>query len=159
MMALLHGEVAAFKQVVAVDGQFDLFTRVWCIAELAQAYMSGVPQHVCLLSNNVLEIENGEFGIYAKLVNLRVTECRATRQEDKTAILAKIPNFPEFDSQLQVAIFGKRGLLSRQFVGFDTLYAAARSASRVRKAFKHRNFALGEEERVLVLGRQMDSGV
>jgi hypothetical protein len=37
MMALLHGRNRSFTQLVAVDREFDIFTRAWCVAELVQA--------------------------------------------------------------------------------------------------------------------------
>ncbi|CAE8728787.1 unnamed protein product, partial [Polarella glacialis] len=61
-------------------------------------------------------------------------DCSASRPEDKEAILSTIGNVAEFDAQLQAVIFGKGGLLSRQFIGFDSLDAAGRAARRVAAA-------------------------
>jgi len=110
MMALLSRDVVGFGQVVAVDRNFNLFSRLWCIAELVQAYVSHIPQRVLLASSSVLELDN------------------------EAAILAKIPDVHQFDAQLQALIFGDRGLMSSRLVGFDILHAAARSALRVRAA-------------------------
>uniref|UniRef100_A0A7S2Q7D1 Uncharacterized protein n=1 Tax=Zooxanthella nutricula TaxID=1333877 RepID=A0A7S2Q7D1_9DINO len=134
MMALLVREAPEFTQVVAVDRRFDLFTRLWCIAELVQAHLSGIEQRVSLLSNRVLEADNGDLSVYVKLTNLKVSECSATRVEDKLAILAKIPDTHEFDAQLQALIFGEHGLLARHLVGFGALEAAGRTARRIAAA-------------------------
>eukprot|EP00928_Gymnodinium_smaydae_P081974 TRINITY_DN65400_c0_g1_i1.p1 TRINITY_DN65400_c0_g1~~TRINITY_DN65400_c0_g1_i1.p1 ORF type:complete len:712 (+),score=70.90 TRINITY_DN65400_c0_g1_i1:61-2196(+) len=134
MMALLHREVSGFKQIVAIDEHFDVFTRVWCVAELVQAYLSGISQNVCLLSRRALDANHGDIGVYVKLANLTVANCSATCPEDKEDILALIPDITEFDTQLQVVIFGSNGLLGRQLIGFDSLYTAARTALRVRAA-------------------------
>jgi len=130
MMALLQQEVVGFRQLVVVDRQLDVFSRLWCVAELVQAYMSGIGQSVCMLSLDVLNVDSDDFQIYWKLATLDVAECNATREEDKTAILAKIP--AEFNAQLQAAIFGERGFLGKHFVGFDELHAASRSFRRMR---------------------------
>jgi hypothetical protein len=138
MMGLLHRElnceVPRFRQIAAVDRNFEVFTRLWCIAEFVQAYMSGIPQKVCLLSNRAVDIDNDDLTLYTKMASLKASDCHATRPEDKEEILRKIPNLAEFDLQLQNAVFGERGLLRRSFLAFDLLDAAARSARRVYEA-------------------------
>eukprot|EP00445_Apocalathium_hangoei_P017816 CAMPEP_0203892852 /NCGR_PEP_ID=MMETSP0359-20131031/35989_1 /ASSEMBLY_ACC=CAM_ASM_000338 /TAXON_ID=268821 /ORGANISM="Scrippsiella Hangoei, Strain SHTV-5" /LENGTH=588 /DNA_ID=CAMNT_0050814887 /DNA_START=59 /DNA_END=1822 /DNA_ORIENTATION=- len=131
MMDFLVESVPGFRQLVAVDRNFDIFTRLWCIAELVQASLSAIPQTVCLLSDEVLDMDNADLSIYIKLANLKATECCATRPEDKAAIMAKIPDVHEFDAQLQALIFGTRGLLAKRLVGTDVLYAAVRAAVRI----------------------------
>eukprot|EP00443_Scrippsiella_acuminata_P069088 CAMPEP_0115430330 /NCGR_PEP_ID=MMETSP0271-20121206/30989_1 /TAXON_ID=71861 /ORGANISM="Scrippsiella trochoidea, Strain CCMP3099" /LENGTH=729 /DNA_ID=CAMNT_0002855555 /DNA_START=52 /DNA_END=2239 /DNA_ORIENTATION=- len=119
MMALLLEEQPNFCQVAAVDRHFNIFTRVWCIAEFVQAYLTEVPQSICTLSNKALDADNEDLSIYVKLATLTVLECSASRPEDKALILAKIPDVAEFDARLQAMIFGERGLLSKHLVGFD----------------------------------------
>jgi len=46
-------------------------------------------------------------------------------------VLVKIPDVHDFDVQLQNTIFGDRGLMRRQFIGFGALEAAARVARRL----------------------------
>lgn len=59
MMKLLHrrhsatGGGTAFLQVVAIDRDFSLFSRAWCVAELVEAYNSKMDQHVMLHSPEV----------------------------------------------------------------------------------------------------------
>lgn len=131
MMGFLLQSVPGFRQLVAVDRKFDIFTRLWCIAELVEASLSAMPQEVCLFSDKVLGIDNEDLSIYIKLASLTAADCCATRPEDKAAILAKIPNVHEFDAQLQALIFGTRGLLASRLVGTDIFYAAVRASLRV----------------------------
>jgi len=131
MMDYLHDVVPDLRQLVAVDYRFSIFTRAWCVAELVQAHLSGLPQRVCLFSNRCLDIEVDDLSIYMKLVTLTVTDCAASRPEDKIAIIEKIPDVMEFDAQLQAIIFGARGLLSRTFKGFGVWEAAAHIARRI----------------------------
>uniref|UniRef100_A0A7S2QB07 Uncharacterized protein n=1 Tax=Zooxanthella nutricula TaxID=1333877 RepID=A0A7S2QB07_9DINO len=132
VMALLFVEVPDFRQLVAVDREFNLFTRLWCVAELVQAYFSGIPQNVCLHVSSALDVDAGDTLLYNKLADLTVTNCRATRPEDKEAILAKIPDTAEFDAQLQNMIFCERGLFGKKLVGFDIPRTAALIARRVK---------------------------
>mmetsp|Transcript_6578 Transcript_6578/g.20151 ORF Transcript_6578/g.20151 Transcript_6578/m.20151 type:complete len:851 (+) Transcript_6578:434-2986(+) len=138
MMALLNHEAPDFRQLIAIDRHFDVFTRVWCVAELVQAHRAQIPQNVCLMSKKALDPDIGDLGIYIKLANLTVADCSATFSEDKDAILRKISDIPEFDAHLQAAIFGSSGLLGRELVGFDVLYTAARTALRVKAAARQR---------------------
>merc|ERR1712232_765595 len=122
MMSLLQQEVP----------NFDLFTRVWCVAELVEAYLSGIPQNVLLLSRHMVDANSGDLEIYVKLATLSVSDCRATCPDDKAAILAKIPDVADFNAHLQAVIFGESGLFGRRLAGFDFLYSAARTACRVK---------------------------
>jgi len=131
MMEHLNQEVLGFRQLAAVDRDFNLFSRIWCIAELVQAHTSGIPQTVCIYSNEVLALQNEDLSLFVKLATLTATECSASRQADKEEILSKISDIDEFDAQLQVTIFGERGFLQQHVVGLDVLDAAARSARRV----------------------------
>ena len=131
MMALLKDHKPGFCQLAAVDKHFEVFERVWCVAEFVQAYVSRIPQRVCLYSSTVLDLENKDLSLYVKLATLTVAECKSSREEDKAEILSKIPCIDEFDSQLQATIFGQRGLLSKTLVGFDLIDGATRSARRV----------------------------
>mmetsp|Transcript_37313 Transcript_37313/g.95481 ORF Transcript_37313/g.95481 Transcript_37313/m.95481 type:complete len:731 (-) Transcript_37313:9-2201(-) len=133
VMATLQREKPGFRQLVAVDRDFDTFSRLWCVAELVQAFVSDIPQSVCLFSGAQLDVDSEDLGTFAKLANLTVLECSASRPEDKEAILARIPSYHEFDSQLQALIFDKRGLLGRELLGFDILYSAGRTAGRMQR--------------------------
>jgi len=107
MMMLLASRDAGFAQVVAVDAHFDLFSRAWCVGELAEARRMGMPQALQLRSGDDLMRHE------AKLRGLQVEEMKATRPEDIEAILAKIPDKTAFNAALQVLIFDDRsGLLA-----------------------------------------------
>ena len=41
--AYLSAQDSEFAQVIAVDAQFDLFTRAWCVSELEKAYHRDAP--------------------------------------------------------------------------------------------------------------------
>lgn len=133
IMALLHNEVPGFRQLVAVDRAFVVFSRAWCVAELVQAHHSGLPQRVQLWSCEGLRDDAEDLDLYIKLATLTVSHAEASRPEDKELILAKIGSVPEFDAQLQAVIFGERGLLSRRFVGFGIIEAAANTARRLKE--------------------------
>lgn len=131
MMRLLNDSVVNFQQVVAVDREYKLFSRAWCVAELVQAHRSRMSQRVMLVSAGDLAFHAQDLTVYEKLINLTVTECEASRPEDKEYILSRIPDVEEFDTQLQAAIFGTRGLFGQRFSGFDALNAAANTARRL----------------------------
>mmetsp|Transcript_152878 Transcript_152878/g.490413 ORF Transcript_152878/g.490413 Transcript_152878/m.490413 type:complete len:151 (-) Transcript_152878:459-911(-) len=130
MMSLLQKESPEFTQLVAVDKKFVLFSRAWCVAELVEASLSCIPQNVQIFSHRQFDIKSADLDLYKKLARLTVAECEASRPEDKEAILARIPDLPEFDAHLQDIIFGRHGLLEKQFDGFGLIDAAVRTARR-----------------------------
>lgn len=138
MVLLLNIRTQNFRQVIAIDRQFDLFTRAWCVAELVQARIAHIPQYICLMSTEALDANSGDLCIYIKLATLSVADCTATYIDDKKEIMDKIPDVAEFDAQLQAAIFGSSGLFGKHMVGFDLLYTAARTASRVDAAMQRK---------------------
>lgn len=137
MMVFLQEVVPHFRQMVVVDPEVDLFGRAWCVAELVQGHLLGTPQHLQMLSSRLLDVQSNDLRIYAKLVTMSVADCEASRSEDKAEILRKIPDVKLFDSHLQGIIFGDRGLLSRQLLGFDLVEAAGHSARRLSEVFAH----------------------
>merc|ERR1712070_910197 len=78
----------------------SLFSRAWCVAELAMSHIMGMNQHMVLHSCRSL-MDKQE-----SLRSLRVQEMQASRPEDVDEILAKIPDHEEFNRQLQYLIFG-----------------------------------------------------
>ncbi|CAE8617680.1 unnamed protein product [Polarella glacialis] len=134
MMGLLQHRQPNLRHLVAVDRRFELFSRAWCVAELVQSYLSNLPQTVLLLSNRALDVQAECLETYNFLATLTVLECKASREEDRLQILAKIPDVHEFDVQLQAVIFGSRGLLRNALAGFDRVDAAARAARRAASA-------------------------
>ncbi len=132
MIAVLSREVPDFKQLIAIAKHFDLFTRVWCAADLVEAHNADIPQNICLRSKKALDGNTGDLGVHIELAMLTVADCSATCMEDKVTIMARISDIAEFDAQLQAAIFGSSVLFGKELVGFDVVYAAARTALRVR---------------------------
>eukprot|EP00933_Yihiella_yeosuensis_P026186 TRINITY_DN20315_c0_g1_i1.p1 TRINITY_DN20315_c0_g1~~TRINITY_DN20315_c0_g1_i1.p1 ORF type:complete len:441 (+),score=58.57 TRINITY_DN20315_c0_g1_i1:69-1325(+) len=130
MMALLKQIKDDFRHLVAVDADFQLFSRAWCVAELVQAHYSGLQQSVQIISDAELDVYDLDSEAFYKLATLSVVNCEASRPEDKADILSKIEDVEEFDGQLQVAIFGDRGLLRKHFSGLGFLEVAARVARR-----------------------------
>merc|ERR1711879_233488 len=109
VMTFLQHNSDDFCQVIAVDRDFSVFSRIWCIAELCEAYFSCIPQKVVLRSAERLRDDNSGIDLYLRLAALTVADAEATRPEDKKAILSRIDNIPAFDAQLQVIIFGEFG--------------------------------------------------
>ncbi|CAE8632318.1 unnamed protein product [Polarella glacialis] len=134
MMGLLQHRQPNLRHLVAVDRRFELFSRARCVAELVQSYLSNLPQTVLLLSNRALDVQAECLQTYIFLATLTVLECKASREEDRLQILAKIPDVHEFDVQLQAVIFGSRGLLRNALAGFDRVDAAAMAARRAASA-------------------------
>jgi len=136
MMLLLKRKVEGFGQIVAVDNRFELFHRAWCIAELVQAHYSEIPQTVLMASNQVLDIYEEDVTVFTRLATLTVTECQASRPEDREEILKNIPNVADFDARVQMLVCGEHGLLSKCFSGFAILDGAAHTARRVAAVIK-----------------------
>lgn len=99
-----EGTAASFGQVVAMDLNFNLLSRVWCIAELAQAHESLLPQelkmHSCAAWAQGLE----------RLKSLDVRNAEASVLSDKELVLAKISDHDLFNEQLKELVFRKLGL-------------------------------------------------
>lgn len=100
MIAWLAATDDEFRQVLVVDANLELFSRAWCMAEIAEAYMMGMKQLLKIESGNALQQRN------AKLKALRIEDMKASRAEDVQEILHRIPDKDEFNRQLQ-RLFGK----------------------------------------------------
>ncbi|CAE8634973.1 unnamed protein product, partial [Polarella glacialis] len=105
-----------FGQVVAVDVNFELLGRVWCVAELVEAHRLHLPQ--VLMIHSAASRER----CLQKLRHLDVREAEASFAADKELILGKIEDVDIFNEQL-------KGLLLRQLNLFmkraDSLALAA----------------------------------
>ncbi|CAE8667472.1 unnamed protein product, partial [Polarella glacialis] len=96
------------EQLIVVDSKFDLFTRAWCVAEVAEAFRIGIPQKMKIKCGQVLH------AFEERLRLLKVHEMEASRPEDVAEILAKIPDKDAFNAQLQTLIFDENtGLLAQ----------------------------------------------
>lgn len=98
-MGYLAAKSPSFKQIVAVDASFDLFTRAWCVSELAKAHALGMKQELKLLNVRALESHS------ERLSNLRIEHMKASRPEDITESLAGIPDKESFNKTLQELLF------------------------------------------------------
>jgi len=102
-----------FGQVIAVDADFQLFRRAWCIAEIHRANVKGMPQTIELLSEHCL-LEHRR-----ALQGMRVEDMEASNPDDKAAILAQIPDKAAFNTELNLMISDDKGLFRAWYDGLD----------------------------------------
>jgi len=95
MMCFLSATDPFFMQIVAIDEFFVLFSRAWCVSEIAAANEGGLRQ--CLKIHSRTSLAANE----EKLKKLKVMNMEATREEDKKEILAGIPDKDAFDATVQ----------------------------------------------------------
>eukprot|EP00929_Paragymnodinium_shiwhaense_P006378 TRINITY_DN10968_c0_g2_i1.p1 TRINITY_DN10968_c0_g2~~TRINITY_DN10968_c0_g2_i1.p1 ORF type:complete len:456 (-),score=79.89 TRINITY_DN10968_c0_g2_i1:345-1712(-) len=115
MIALLSSKNPEFRQVVAVDRAFALFSRAWCVAELAAAHKMGMGQSLKIVSTHLLEEARS-----TKLQHLCIQDMEAARPEDVQDILSKIPDVDAFNARLHELLHSRTGLLA-QWAKFDEL--------------------------------------
>jgi hypothetical protein len=99
MMKHLASSDLGFEHVVAVDSRFELFSRAWCIAEMAAAKEMGMKQR--LKFHNAEDILLNE----TTLRTLRIENMEASRPEDKEDILKRVPDPDLFNAELQRLLF------------------------------------------------------
>lgn len=109
MMALLAAEDSEFCQVIAVDRCFQLFSRAWCVAELAEADTMGMLQRLVIDAESSLDRDA------EKLAHIDVRELMASRPEDKEEILRRISDKNAFNEKLHDLLF------KRLIAGWRTL--------------------------------------
>jgi hypothetical protein len=124
MMRLLSERGPGFSHLVVVDANFNLFGRAWCIAEIVESSVSGIPQRIMLHSREMLDLH------YQELASVDVANCRAAREEDKAMILSRICDRDAFNNQLQWAIFGTEGLFSKRLDGQERAAEIGRIVAR-----------------------------
>eukprot|EP00929_Paragymnodinium_shiwhaense_P006377 TRINITY_DN10968_c0_g1_i1.p1 TRINITY_DN10968_c0_g1~~TRINITY_DN10968_c0_g1_i1.p1 ORF type:complete len:709 (-),score=69.87 TRINITY_DN10968_c0_g1_i1:395-2521(-) len=106
MMDLLATSDMSFRQVIAVDRDFVLFERAWCVAELAEARALGMKQSLKMHSKRRLQKQEEQ------LKTLRIQDMKASRLEDIEEILTKIPDVELFNRSLQSLLFGAGALVT-----------------------------------------------
>lgn len=129
MMLFLKNKHPYYLQVVATDTDFTIFSRAWCIAELAQASSCQMEQHLVLPSPETLELH------FNQLTTLRVEDCSASREEDKEAILKRIGNaadIAKFNERLQRLLLGSDGLLAGWLDGLQCQQEVGSIAARAK---------------------------
>ncbi len=112
MMRMLSARSADFSQVIAIDANYMIFNRAWCIAELAAASAAGMPQQLKVLSFE------GFKNHHSDLRGLRIQDMEASYAPDREAILRKIGD--EVAGRICIAHHtggpaGVRGSISRLF--------------------------------------------
>eukprot|EP00440_Ansanella_granifera_P063204 gb/GFBE01068535.1/.p1 GENE.gb/GFBE01068535.1/~~gb/GFBE01068535.1/.p1 ORF type:complete len:855 (+),score=139.74 gb/GFBE01068535.1/:1-2565(+) len=126
MIQIFIHRVNNYRHVVAMDEDFHVLNRIWCIAELVQTEAHGVPLNTLIMSMFALD-EN-----YHKLSDLDVRRCDATDPQDKEFILSKIEDVSAFNARLQFLVFSKDGIFNRQInCPRDRVMSAGRIAARV----------------------------
>merc|ERR1712217_648461 len=104
-MSFLAATDKGFRQLVAIDLNFSLFSRAWCVAELAAADKMGIQQSLAMHSRESLQDAQD------RLRDLRIEAMSAARPEDVEEILSRIPDVSGFNDHLQEMLFGNTGLL------------------------------------------------
>jgi hypothetical protein len=82
-----------FMQVIAVDRQFDLFRRAWCLAEISEANLSHIPPRLMLSGESIVTKDKSD-----KIERLDVRRCKAYRKEDKLYVLSRIQEYTSIDA-------------------------------------------------------------
>jgi hypothetical protein len=124
MMSVLARTESGFSHVIAVDKDFNVFMRAWCVAEIVEGSVLQLSQHMVLHSQESFDDK------YHRLKSLDVRACRASRIEDKTQILAKIKDIDAFNEYLQWRIFGTDNLFDQFWDWEERLVLACRIATR-----------------------------
>ena len=106
MMGFLAHSVKGFGQVIVVDKRFDVLYRAWCVAEIVEGNVQGIPARIKVLSPDAVDCN------YDHLAHLDVRNCEATSQADKELILQKIYDIDAFNLKLQQLVFSSDGLFS-----------------------------------------------
>jgi len=100
MMARLHAQNPAFYHLLALDVEVAVVTRVWVVAEIAEAHKLGLKQ--VMMPHFPLTLSGSEQ--QKRLVGIDVNKCEATVPEDKTFILGKIENKAEYNKRVKAAL-------------------------------------------------------
>ncbi|CAE7392808.1 SYT4 [Symbiodinium sp. CCMP2456] len=122
MMAYLKGYLRAksiqelshirLQQVVAMEVNFSLLTRVWCVAELVEADNLHLTQTIKLHSGA------SQRSCLDKIMDLDVAEAQASFPADKELVLSKIEDIPAFNNRLQNLLLHRlEGFLGSRAVG------------------------------------------
>jgi hypothetical protein len=122
MMLMLSQGSQSFSHLVAVDKSFDIFTRAWCIAEIAAAHSVGMRQSLQLPSRSILEKKQ------AMLAELKIVHMRATRIEDREEILSRIDDHEAFDRNLRALLLERLIPIWHKLDSSDQLLQAGRIA-------------------------------
>jgi len=113
-----------FEHVIAVDPEFQLFSRAWCVSELAAAHAAGMVQRLKFKSTDSLA-EREDI-----LQGLKIEDMQTLLPEDKRDILAAIPERAEFNERVQELLLQFLLPAWRSVVAVDPNVLARRAARR-----------------------------
>eukprot|EP00927_Polykrikos_kofoidii_P084405 TRINITY_DN8883_c0_g1_i1.p1 TRINITY_DN8883_c0_g1~~TRINITY_DN8883_c0_g1_i1.p1 ORF type:complete len:714 (+),score=75.44 TRINITY_DN8883_c0_g1_i1:114-2255(+) len=99
MIRYLSARDPEFRQIVAIDVSFTLFSRAWCISEIATSNAQGVKQCLNVKSKAVLDTSVN------RLKDFRVEDMEASVPADKEQILASIKDTALFNKCLHSMLF------------------------------------------------------
>ena len=123
MMAVLDKEVPGAVQrklshIIVVDQAFEVFTRIWVMAEIAKgqelelnqvAMLFPAPERLQKAAARRSVVPASAAAEVARVrETLDIRKCKASRQEDVDAILASIPDAEKFNEQLKAVLFNER---------------------------------------------------
>lgn len=120
MIKYLAATQPSFKQVIAIDDNFIIFGRCWCVAEAAESFSLGLDQHIQIKSRGLLDKEQ------ASLRQLNIELMQGSRPEDVAEILAGIPDTDKFNQHLQTMLFHPELGLIAQWRDLDSTQALSR---------------------------------
>lgn len=113
MMNCIYSLNPKCSQVIAVDLDFNLFTRAWCVAEIHQAQTMSMSQRMIIFSEENLKKHE------VWLHDLKVQEMKASNPQDVAFILSKIDDPQRFDAEVKNLVFGNGGLVQACHMGFE----------------------------------------
>ena len=99
MMTYLAMEVSDFSQLIVVDDDFDVLGRAWCLAEIFEANVLGMPARIQVSSQEAVDLN------YDRLMLLDVRMCSASSQPDKDMIISKIADVDAFNWKIRELVF------------------------------------------------------
>eukprot|EP00929_Paragymnodinium_shiwhaense_P091172 TRINITY_DN51204_c0_g1_i1.p1 TRINITY_DN51204_c0_g1~~TRINITY_DN51204_c0_g1_i1.p1 ORF type:complete len:1580 (+),score=438.80 TRINITY_DN51204_c0_g1_i1:194-4933(+) len=113
MMAVLNHEAPKVAQrlhhVIVVDKRFEVFSRIWVMAEIAKGQELELTQTAMLYSGSTSLCADDVEHVRQ---TLDIRNCTASRKEDVDAILNGIPDIDKFNEQLKNVLFNSQsGLL------------------------------------------------
>ena len=88
-----------FRQVIACDREFQLFTRTWCIAEIYVAHEHCMKASVIVHRTKAMDCHQDV------VEHIDVRKMAASRPEDKTMILRRIADPVKFNDTMKWILF------------------------------------------------------
>eukprot|EP00927_Polykrikos_kofoidii_P006982 TRINITY_DN12844_c1_g1_i4.p1 TRINITY_DN12844_c1_g1~~TRINITY_DN12844_c1_g1_i4.p1 ORF type:complete len:525 (-),score=47.03 TRINITY_DN12844_c1_g1_i4:100-1629(-) len=99
MMIYLSTTDQHFRQIIAVDASFQLFSRAWCVAEIVTGSKLGIEQSLKISSAAALASHE------SRLKSMNVEDMDSTDPADRERILASIDDTAAFNRHLHAMLF------------------------------------------------------